>query len=105
MKNQVLELLNELQMALRVQNLWEETPPSAEDLASEDPFCVNTLSAAQWLQWIFLPRMHALLEADGELPRGFAITPYLEEAIQDEAQLEAIHLPVLKLERLLNADA
>lgn len=101
MKTEIRQHLNDLQNALRLHNLWEETPPSAEALANDEPFCVSTLSPVQWLQWIFIPRMTALLDADAELPRNFAITPYLEEAIQDETVLEALHLPLLKLERLL----
>lgn len=73
MKTQVKQHLTDLEIALRVHNLWEATPPSAEALANDEPFCVSTLSATQWLQWIFLPRMHALLEANAELPRNFAI--------------------------------
>lgn len=101
MKTEIRQHLNDLQIAMRLHSVWEETPPSAEALANDEPFCVSTLSATQWLQWIFLPRMNALLDANGEIPQNFAITPYLEEAIQDERLLEALHLPLLKLERLL----
>ncbi|QIM63374.1 anhydro-N-acetylmuramic acid kinase [Pasteurellaceae bacterium Orientalotternb1] len=104
MKTEIRQHLNDLQIAMRLHSLWEETPPSAEALASDEPFCVSTLSPTQWLQWIFIPRMNALLDADAEIPRNFAITPYLEEAVQNETHLEALHLPLLKLERLLKAD-
>lgn len=103
MKTQVKQHLNELQVAMRLHNLWEETPPSAEALASTEPFCVSTLSATQWLQWIFIPRMNALLDANGELPRNFAITPYLEEALKEEHYLSALHSPLLQLENLLKS--
>lgn len=101
MKQKIKQHLNELETALRLHQQWEATPPSDEALSSNQPFCVESLSATQWLQWIFLPRMHALLEADAELPRNFAITPYLEEALKEESYLSAIHAPVLALETLL----
>lgn len=104
MKNQITEYLNELQTAMKVHNLWENTPPAPDALASDEPFCVSTLSPTQWLQWIFIPRMQALLESDGEFPRNFSITAYLEEAVQDQTHLEALHLPLLKLERLLKTE-
>ena len=62
-----------------------------------------TLSATQLLQWIFLPRMHALLEANAELPRNFAVSPYLEEALKDFDYLHALHTPLVKLETLLKS--
>ncbi|MFK5153880.1 YqcC family protein [Glaesserella parasuis] len=104
MKTQVKQHLTDLEIALRVHNLWEATPPSAEALANDEPFCVSTLSATQWLQWIFLPRMHALLEANAELPRNFAISPYLEEALKNLDYLQALNAPLVKLETLLKSE-
>ncbi|MGX2970296.1 YqcC family protein [Ursidibacter arcticus] len=101
MKTQIRQHLNDLQIAMRLHHQWEEVAPSAEALASTDPFCVNTLSATQWLQWVFIPRMNALLDANAELPRNFAITPYLEEALKNESYLMALHKPLAKLENLL----
>ncbi len=103
MQNQLKQHLNDLEIALRVHNLWEAIPPSEEALASDEPFCVSTLSATQWLQWIFLPRMHALLDANAELPRNFAVSPYLEEALKDLDYLHALHAPLVKLETLLKS--
>lgn len=101
MKSQVIQHLSDLEIALRVNQLWEVAPPSPEALAHEQPFCVETLTPTQWLQWIFIPRMRAILDANADLPRNFAITPYLEEALKNEGYLQAICEPVLKLEKLL----
>lgn len=101
MKTQVKQHLSDLQIAMRLHDLWESTPPSPEAMASSQPFCMETLTPTQWLQWIFIPRMEAILEANTDLPRNFAITPYLEEALKNESYLTAIHEPILKLETLL----
>lgn len=101
MKTQVKQHLSDLQIAMRLHDLWESTPPSSEAMASSQPFCMETLTPTQWLQWIFIPRMEAILEANTNLPRNFAITPYLEEALKNESYLTAIHEPILKLETLL----
>ena len=37
-------------------------------LLSEEPFAIDTMSPEEWLQWIFIPRMFALLESGAELP-------------------------------------
>ena len=57
-----------IERELRLQNWWSEQPPMSEALASQQPFCVDTLAFEQWLQWIFLPRMKQLLESAAALP-------------------------------------
>ena len=57
-----------IERALRQLGWWTPQPPSAEALCSAEPFCVDTLEFAQWLQWIFLPRMKAIVEAGHTLP-------------------------------------
>ncbi|OLQ89330.1 pseudouridine synthase [Vibrio ponticus] len=72
-------LLNQLEQQLREVELWQDMPPSAQALASEQPFAIDTLEPHEWLQWIFLPKMRQLIEAELSLPQGFAIAPYFEE--------------------------
>jgi len=57
-----------IERELRMQGLWSSTAPTAQALASCEPFCVDTLPLEQWLQWIFLPRMKAIIEDDQPLP-------------------------------------
>lgn len=101
MNSQIKLLLNELQNAMHAHNLWEAISPAPEALASDQPFCVESLSPTQWLQWIFIPRMHALLEQNAALPRNFSITAYLEEALKNEPYLTALHQPLAQMEALL----
>lgn len=93
--------LDELQRALMAANLWDSMPPSQEALASTEPFSIDHLDIHQWLQWIFIPRMQAIIDANAELPLNFAITPYLEEVLKEHPHLMAINAPLLKLEALL----
>lgn len=104
MKTQVRQQLNEIQVVLRLFQCWETVPPEQVKLASQQPFAIDTLSPTQWLQWIFLPRMNALLDADTELPlpQRIAISPYLEESLKNEAYLSALLTPIKQIERLLN---
>lgn len=62
-----------IERELRVLGWWREVPPSDEELASREPFCVDTLDFDQWLQWIFLPRMKTILEQDLALPSASGI--------------------------------
>ncbi|MBE2894166.1 YqcC family protein [Spirabiliibacterium falconis] len=94
--------LNRLTDGLKTLNLWQTLSPPPEKLASQEPFAIDTLEPHEWLQWIFIPRMRALIEAQAELPRGFAISPYIEEAMKETEQLERILTPLYDLEALLH---
>ncbi|MEZ3186575.1 YqcC family protein [Pseudomonas sp. LM13] len=67
-----------IERELRTLDLWSAEPPSPEALASVEPFCVDTLRFEQWLQWIFLPRMKAIVEADHPLPQASGICAMAE---------------------------
>lgn len=91
---------------LRVQGWWAVNPPSAEALASVEPFCVDSMAFEQWLQWIFLPRMKALLEAGAALPAVSGIRPMAEMVFQQRLGEAAGLLAVLEdFDRLIGGAA
>lgn len=75
-----------IERELRVLGWWEEIPPSLNALSSREPFCVDTLEFGQWLQWIFLPRMKAILEQDLPLPAASGILEMAQMAYAAQAQ-------------------
>ncbi|SDI57006.1 Uncharacterized conserved protein YqcC, DUF446 family [Ferrimonas sediminum] len=97
-ENEVQHGLLRLQQALQQAQLWQKTPVSAEALASTQPFAVDTLSLPQWLQFIYLPKLQALLEAGQPLPTRVSVAPMAEETFGDAqpalvaaiAQLDAV---------------
>ena len=62
MSKKVILLLEELEQELRRQDAWLATPPSAEAMASTTPFCMDTMTFSQWLQWFFVPRVRAIVD-------------------------------------------
>lgn len=76
---EIATLLLELEAELRRAELWQDEWPSEEALASTQPFCVDTLTLPQWLQFLFLPRMRYLVEAELPLPQDCGIAPMAEE--------------------------
>jgi uncharacterized protein YqcC (DUF446 family) len=74
----IAEQLLLIERELRLQGWWDELPPSAEALASVEPFSVDTLDFEQWLQWIFLPRMKTILENNLPLPNASGIQEMAE---------------------------
>jgi len=74
----VAALLIDLEAHLRNRLLWDAEEPDPAALASTQPFCIDTLSFPQWLQFVFLPRMRLLLDADLPLPAQCAIAEMAE---------------------------
>lgn len=101
--HQCQTLLAALEVALRQAGLWDSEAPEAAALASREPFAVDTLSCQQWLQWIFVPRMNALLRAQAPLPGPFAISPYVEETLKEHAGCEAVLAVTRQLDALFGA--
>ncbi|MDH1682256.1 YqcC family protein [Ectopseudomonas chengduensis] len=91
-----------IERELRVQGWWQEEAPSAEALASPEPFCVDTLAFEQWLQWIFLPRMKVLLETGAALPSVSGIQAMAEMVYQQQPSVARRLLELLgEFDRLL----
>lgn len=65
---------------------WSDQPPAAEALQSSQPFCVDTLEFPQWLQFVFLPRMWALVHCGKPLPRVSGMAPMAEEHFRGRAE-------------------
>jgi uncharacterized protein YqcC (DUF446 family) len=76
------DLLLQIEAEMRAIGLWQVVAPSDEALSSPLPFCHDTLSFPQWLQFIFLPRMKVLLEAGAALPDRCGIAPMAEESFR-----------------------
>ncbi|HDR1082203.1 TPA: YqcC family protein [Pasteurella multocida] len=93
--------LQQLQLNMQSLGLWQMTPPPESAFLSEQPFALDTMSPTEWLQWIFIPRMYALIESEAELPNKISITPYLEEALKEMDGLADLLSPISEIEKLL----
>ncbi|MBB3047679.1 uncharacterized protein YqcC (DUF446 family) [Litorivivens lipolytica] len=89
---EIASLLIDLEAILRNRGLWASEPPSDEALASVEPFCVDTLELQEWLQFIFIPRIYWLIDAEAAMPAKCEIKPVVEEALDNpgEALLRVI---------------
>lgn len=82
---QLAELLCQIEHHLRAQSLWSGTKPSADKLASQEPFCIDTLSFVEWLQFVFLPRMSIIADAQLPLPINSQIAPMAQEYFRGQS--------------------
>ena len=100
MKEQTKLHLAALQKVMQELELWQSMPPAESAFLSNEPFSVDTMSANEWLQWVFIPRMYALLESDLPLPAKVAIVPYIEEALKELDDLPRLLQPISEIEKL-----
>jgi uncharacterized protein YqcC (DUF446 family) len=102
MHTQVAEVLIDIEAELRQLQLWAFEPPPDEAFASTQPFCFDTLTLPQWLQFVFLPRMHDLVAAEASLPGDCGIRPMAEEYFRDaRLPIRDLLLALDRVDRLL----
>lgn len=105
MHTEVAELLIDIEAELRQLSLWERMSPPASALASTEPFCIDTLTLPQWLQFVFLPTLYDRLEAGSELPGRCAITPMAEEYFRgSRLATDSLLRALQRIDELLTAD-
>ena len=99
------DIILSLEAAMREQEIWDEVQPSSEALSSSQPFCIDTLSFSQWLQFIFIDRMKFIIEQEGALPASSEIVPMAEEYF-GQTSIEAKHIieALVALDDLINAE-
>ena len=89
-RSRVGELVSAIVREMHALDIWSAVAPSDEALASEFPFCYDTLQFDEWLQWVFVPRISATLEVDAVLPADSDIAPLAEVwFIEQEMAAEA----------------
>ena len=105
MRTEIAEVLIDIEAQLRQLGLWDKIPPSTEALASTEPFCVDTLTLPQWLQFIFLPTIYRMLEEEEALPQRCGIAPMAEEFFKGSglAVGELVNA-LLKIDELLSPE-
>ncbi|EPB6466601.1 YqcC family protein [Cronobacter dublinensis] len=78
----VRQQLQRVEQVLRHHKQWQSAAPHSSAFESTQPFCMDTLAPYEWLQWVLIPRLHALLDAGSPLPQAFAVAPYYEVALE-----------------------
>ena len=84
-RQRIIELLVELEQQLRVLGWWSDNAPTAAQLSSELPFCIDTLVFEQWLQFIYIPRLTEILANSRPLPRQSGVAAMAEEVLDQSS--------------------
>jgi uncharacterized protein YqcC (DUF446 family) len=79
--HQLADLILAIEAEMRCISLWEQLRPEEEALSSLVPFCHDTLTFHQWLQWVFLPKMKIVVETGDDFPTSSDIHPLAEYSL------------------------
>jgi uncharacterized protein YqcC (DUF446 family) len=85
-------VIDRIEETMRRADAWDEEPPAQQLLRSKQPFCYDTLTFLQWVQWQMIPRMRQILDNHEELPESSAILPYAEEFVPGAVDADAREL-------------
>ncbi len=105
MQTEISEVLIDIEAQLRQLGLWDKAPPSAVALASTEPFCVDTLTFPQWLQFIFVPTIYRIMAAGDPLPTRSGIAPMAQEYFRGTGLPSAgLEAALSRIDALLSKD-
>ena len=95
-------LLRDLEAELVIKQQWATQDMTPKDLVSTEPFAIDKMSFSQWLQFVFLPRMYALVESEASLPDNCSIAPMAEEFFKGQkVEAAAIISRLAAIDRLI----
>jgi uncharacterized protein YqcC (DUF446 family) len=81
-EQQTLILLTQLNQELKALTLWQKCRPTLYEMASTLPFHYDTLTFEQWLQFVFIVRIHLMIEKNQPLPSDISLFPMAEESFK-----------------------
>lgn len=94
------QALRELEAAMMAGSMWRQEAPSAAALASREPFCVDSMSLPQWLRYVLIARLRAMIEARQALPVTADMAPAAELYLKDHSL--GARLPVVEAVRKID---
>ncbi|TFH87925.1 YqcC family protein [Billgrantia azerbaijanica] len=76
--------LRRLEATMKATNLWRMERPSPAAFQSRQPFCIDTMALPQWLRFVFIARLDALVEARAPMPEKCEVAPAVEAYLAQE---------------------
>lgn len=68
--------INEIEAEIKKLGLWQNKPLEPEKYHNMGPFGMHTMAAAEWLQYILIPNVNALIANKGAFPADSKISSW-----------------------------
>lgn len=95
--------IQRIEEMLREMALYSDQRPDEAAFQSTVPFCYDTMSFLDWLQWVMFPRTRELIARELPLPTVCEIHPLAEEEFKLlEQETDALLAQIETLDQLFN---
>lgn len=98
----VLTILSDIEREMKTTQLWSEQRPTDEALSSSQPFCIDTLTLPQWIQFVLLERLKQMIARDMPLPAQCGVAPIAEEYFRPSNNGQRLIALLNELDQTLN---
>lgn len=103
---QLDEALRRLEATLKAADLWQVPRPAPQAFESRQPFCVDTMELPQWLRFVFIARLDAMVERRAPLPESCNVAPaaevYLKQAGVRASNFLLLVKSIEEVDRVIN---
>lgn len=100
---QIEQQIQKIEANMQELALYAKVPPVDSAFESNTPFCYDTMSFLDWLQWVMFPKTRELIDKQLPLPTVCEIHPLAEEEFKLlEQETDALLKEILLLDRLFN---
>ena len=104
--HQILDAsLRRLEASMKAADMWRVPRPAAQAFESREPFCIDTMELTQWLRYVFIPRLDALIDAKAPLPAQCDVAPaaqvYLKQIHAKPSQFLLVVKAIEDVDRII----
>jgi len=69
----VTQMIADIEAEMKKINLWQDEDLPPEKFEFRQAFAMDTMTFDQWLQFIFIPRVHDILDNNGSFPKSSSV--------------------------------
>jgi uncharacterized protein YqcC (DUF446 family) len=100
---QIAKQILKIEITMQRLKLYASVRPDDSAFESSTPFCYDTMSFLEWIQWVMFPKTLDLITRNLPLPTVCEIHPLAEEEFKLLAQeTDELLEEILQLDRLFN---
>jgi uncharacterized protein YqcC (DUF446 family) len=95
---------NEIEAELKLLRRWTTSPLPPEKFENMGAFGCNTMSFEQWLQFVLLPRIEAIVRQKDQFPQGSMLGPYAIRIFDGDLESTHLHDLLYELDEIVNTN-
>jgi uncharacterized protein YqcC (DUF446 family) len=94
----------EIEQELKKMGAWQDKPLPAEAYRFQRPFGMDTMAFEQWLQFVLIPRVHAIIESKGEFPPHSNLAVHAAREFDGRTDTDRLFYLLHEFDRLFSKD-